>query len=101
MEHAWAVAVRTPCIERKVGQPQIKTPPKKKGHWDWRTYVIPVPHGGGLPSFPAKGVKSDADLPNRAALHVLDAAVSPGPDSSFYCFSKNTSHWNLYRIPVP
>ena len=73
----------------------------KKGYWDWRTYVIPMPHGGGLPSFPAKGVKFDADLPNRATLHVLDAAVSPGPDASVYCFGKNTSHWNLYRIPVP
>ena len=73
----------------------------KKGHADWRTYVVPMPRRGGLPSFPPKGVKSDTDLPNRAALQVLDGAVAPGPDSSSYCFGKNTSHWNLYRIPVP
>jgi eukaryotic-like serine/threonine-protein kinase len=26
----------------------------KKGHADWRTYVVPMPHGGGLPSLPPR-----------------------------------------------
>ncbi len=61
-----------------------------KGHSDWRTYVIPIPRGGGLPSFPAKGVHSEADLPNRAALQVLEELVSPGPDSSLNIASAKT-----------
>ena len=72
-----------------------------KGRSQWRTYVIPLPHGAGLLRFPAKGVQSDADLPNRAALQVLEEFISPGPNSSLYCFGKKSSHWNLYRIPVP
>ncbi len=67
----------------------------------WKSYVIPLTHGDDFPRFPAKGVDSEADLPNRAALQVLEGQVSPGPNSSTYCFSKTISHWNLYRIPVP
>ena len=75
--------------------------PSMKGGAQWRTYVIPLPHGGGVPQFPAKGVQSDKDLPNFAALPFVDEEIFPGPDSSLYSFSKRNSHWNLYRIPTP
>lgn len=41
--------------------------PTMKGGSQWRTYVIPLSRGS-LPSFPAKGVQSDKDLPNLATL---------------------------------
>ena len=72
-----------------------------KGGPQWRTYVIPLSRGVDLPPLPAKGVQTDADLPNRATLQVLEEVISPGPNSSLYCFAKSSSHWNLYRIPVP
>ena len=34
------------------------------------------------------------------ATQVLEGAVSPGPDSSRYAFSKRISDRNLYRIPL-
>ena len=49
----------------------------------------------------AKGVQSDKDLPNLATLQFVEEDIFPGPDSSLYSFSKRSSHWNLYRIPVP
>ena len=72
-----------------------------KGGAQWRTYIIPLPHGAGVPQFPPKGVQSDKDLPNLAALPFVEQDIYPGPDSSLYCFSKINSHWNLYRIPTP
>jgi len=75
--------------------------PPMKGGSQWRTYIIPLPHGGDLPSFPAQGIQSEKDLPNVAALPVVDHQIFPGPNSSLYSFSKRASHWNLYRIPVP
>jgi len=74
--------------------------PAMKGSSQWRTYVIPLSRGN-VPSFPAKGVQSDKDLPNLAALQFVDERIYPGPNSSIYSFSKHTSRWNLYRIPVP
>jgi len=75
--------------------------PSMKGGAQWRTYIIPLPHGAGMPIFPAKGVQSDKDLPNLAALQFVEQDIYPGPDSSLYSFSKRVSHWNLYRIPIP
>jgi len=74
--------------------------PSMKGGSQWRTYVIPLTRGN-LPSLPAKGVQSDKDLPNLAALQFVEERIYPGPNSSIYSFSKRNSHWNLYRIPVP
>jgi hypothetical protein len=71
-----------------------------KGSSQWRTYIIPLSHGT-LPAFPAKGIQSDKDLPNLAALQFVDEYIQPGPNSSVYSFGKRNSHWNLYRIPVP
>jgi eukaryotic-like serine/threonine-protein kinase len=74
--------------------------PTMKGGSHWRTYIIPLSHGT-LPAFPAKGVQSDKDLPNLAALQFVDEYIQPGPNSSVYSFGKRNSRWNLYRIPVP
>jgi serine/threonine protein kinase/Tol biopolymer transport system component len=75
--------------------------PSMKGSSESRTYIIPLPHGQEVPQFPAKGVDSDANMPNRASLQVLDQAIRPGPNSSIYCFSRHNDRWNLYRIPLP
>jgi eukaryotic-like serine/threonine-protein kinase len=64
-----------------------------------RTYVVPIPHGSDLPKLPTLGFQSEKEL-RAVATQVLDGNVSPGPDSSHYTFSKITSHWNLYRIPL-
>jgi hypothetical protein len=31
----------------------------------------------------------------------MEEAITPGPNSSLYCFGKTSSHRNLYRFPVP
>jgi eukaryotic-like serine/threonine-protein kinase len=65
-----------------------------------RTYVVPIPHGSDLPKLPKSGFQSEKEL-RAVATQVLEGAISSGPDSSRYTFSKESSHWNLYRIPLP
>jgi len=64
-----------------------------------RTYVVPIPHGGDLPKVPKSGFQSEKEL-RTVAKRVLEGNVSSGPDSSRYTFSKETSHRDLYRIPI-
>ncbi len=64
-----------------------------------RTYVVPVIHGSDLPTLPNSGFQSEKEL-RTVATQVLEGAISSGPDSSRYTFSKETSHRNLYRIPL-
>ena len=64
-----------------------------------RTYVVPIPHGSDLPKLPNSGFQSEKEL-RTVATQVLEGNVSPGPDSSRYTFSKETSHRNLYRVPL-
>jgi Tol biopolymer transport system component len=64
-----------------------------------RTYVVPISGGADLPNLPKTGFQSEDEL---RALHVpeIDAAASPGPNHLSYSFSKRSSHWNLYRLPL-
>jgi Tol biopolymer transport system component len=64
-----------------------------------RTYVVPIPPGSDLPKLPEGGFQSEKEL-RAVATQVLEGNASPGPDSSRYTFSKETSHRNLYRIPL-
>ena len=72
---------------------------RSTGSWEYRTYVVPLGRGADFPTLPNTGFQSEADL-SKAAVKVLEGSVSPGPNSSIYTFSKRTSHWNLYRIPL-
>jgi eukaryotic-like serine/threonine-protein kinase len=71
-----------------------------KGDLQWRTFIIPLSPGSDLPVLPASGIRSEKDLPNRATLQVVEGATKPGATGSVYCFSKNSAHYNLYRIPI-
>ena len=64
-----------------------------------RTYVVPILRGSDLPKLPSSGFQSEKEL-RAVATQVLEGAVSPGPESSRYTFSKITVHQNLYRIPL-
>jgi len=64
-----------------------------------RTYVVPIIHGSDLPKLPKSGFQSEKEL-RAVAMQVLEGSASPGPDSSRYTFSKETTHRNLYRIPL-
>jgi Tol biopolymer transport system component len=64
-----------------------------------RTYVVPIPQGSDLPKLPSSGFQSEKQL-RAVATQVMEGSVSPGPDSSRYTFSKETSHRDLYRIPL-
>jgi hypothetical protein len=66
---------------------------------DSRTYVVPVLRGSDFPKLPKSGFQSEQEL-RKVALQVFEGNASPGPDGSRYTYSKENSHWNLYRIPV-
>lgn len=75
--------------------------PSTKSSTDTLTYVVPLAQGAALPPFPAKGVRSEADLPNHASLQLIEESISRGPNPSIYSYSKRTAHSNLYRVPIP
>jgi|SRR6516165_3569491 len=64
-----------------------------------RTYVVPIPHGSDFPKLPLSGFQSEKEL-RAVATQVVEGAISSGLDSSRYTFSKETSHRNVYRIPL-
>ena len=70
-----------------------------KASSDYQTYVVPLSQGSDLPKVPSGGFQSDKDL-RKVATQVIDGALSPGPSSSSYTFSKRNSNSNLYRIPL-
>lgn len=82
------------------------TPDGKRMYFFWnsftgnaRTYVIPIPHGSDFPKLPNSGFQSEKEL-RTVANQVFEGALSPGPDSSSYAFSKGTARRNLYRVPL-
>jgi hypothetical protein len=67
-----------------------------------RTYVIPSQPGRLLPEIPASGFQPEANMRALPGIRIIEAAdVAPGPTSSVYAFSRETTPRNLYRIPVP
>jgi hypothetical protein len=64
-----------------------------------RTYVVPIVHGSDLPKLPKSGFQSEKEL-RTVATQVLEGSASPGQDSSRYTVSKETTHRNLYRVPL-
>jgi hypothetical protein len=71
-----------------------------KGDLQWRTFILPLPGGGDFPALPPGGLLSEKDIPNRANLQVIDGTAVPGPTASMYSYSKDSSHYNIYRIPL-
>jgi Tol biopolymer transport system component len=67
-----------------------------------RTYILPVTAGSMLPTVPAGGFRSEAELAAAPGVQVLPVAdVAPGTTSDIYAFSRLTVARNLYRIPLP
>ena len=67
-----------------------------------RTYVLPTRPGTMFPEIPAGGFRSEAQLGQVRGVRIIEAAdVSPGPTPDVYVFSRETTHRNLYRIPIP
>ena len=66
-----------------------------------RTYVIPLERGRLLPEIPAMGFQTEAEIARLPGVKIIEAAdVAPGPTSSVYAFSRETTQRNLYRIPI-
>jgi len=67
-----------------------------------RTYVIPLEPGRLLPEIRAGGFQTEAEIAKLPGVRIIEAAdVAPGPSSSVYAFSRETTQRNLYRIPIP
>jgi serine/threonine protein kinase len=66
-----------------------------------QTYVVPVQRGQPLPTMPATGFASPADMAAMPGARVIDAAdPAPGTTPDVYAFSRETVQRNLYRIPL-
>jgi hypothetical protein len=68
------------------------------------TLTIPVPAGKSMPDLPAAGLRSAAGWAELPGVKVIalppSTYVSPGPNFSFYVFSKTDLQRNLFRIPL-
>ena len=65
------------------------------------TYVIPLFPGEVLPPLPAGGVQSASEIPTlRGANLVPQERAFMSDDPSVYVFLRNTTHRNIYRVPV-
>lgn len=62
------------------------------------TYVFPLAKGADLPPLPAQGVQSEKDVPKN--VQVVHDLILGGPDAAHYSFSRRSSHYNLYRVPI-
>ena len=66
---------------------------------DLRITVAAEPATGEIP---ASGFQTEADVRALPGVTIIEATdVAPGPTSSVYAFSRETTQRNLYRIPVP
>jgi eukaryotic-like serine/threonine-protein kinase len=67
---------------------------------DTNSYALPVRRGFGLPDLPSPVIAGIDDLKKlRSAVvipHIVDSAFSP----SLYVYTVQTTHRNLYRIPL-
>jgi serine/threonine protein kinase/Tol biopolymer transport system component len=65
------------------------------------TYVIPLLAGEVLPPLPAEGVQTISQIPKlRGAQPVPQERAFMSDDPSVYAFIRNTTHRNIYRVPV-
>jgi Tol biopolymer transport system component len=65
------------------------------------TYVIPLFPGEVLPPLPAGGVQSASEIPAlRGAKLVPQERAFMSDVPSVYVFLRNTTHRNIYRVPV-
>jgi eukaryotic-like serine/threonine-protein kinase len=62
------------------------------------TYVVPVLPDVGLPRTPSAGIATKDDLANAKAIPWdVESALNP----SVYAYTRENTHRNLYRIPLP
>lgn len=67
-----------------------------------KTYLIPLAPGQMLPTIPAGGFQSRAEIARLPGARVIDVAdVAFAQTLDVYAFSRETTHRNLYRIPLP
>jgi eukaryotic-like serine/threonine-protein kinase len=76
----------------------LRLPAMKSSSGTFETFVLPLAKGADLPVLPAQGVQSQKDLSKAQVVRELALA---GPDAAHYSFSRRSSHYNLYRVPVP
>jgi len=67
---------------------------------DQNTYALPIRRGWAIPNLPSTGIVGIEDLkkakPTVVIPHIVDSAVSP----SLYVYTVQSTHRNLYRIPL-
>jgi len=76
----------------------LRLPAMKSPTGTVESYVFPLAKGVDLPALPAQGVQSDKDVPKT--VQVVRDSVIAGPDAGHYSFSRRSSHYNLYRVPI-
>jgi eukaryotic-like serine/threonine-protein kinase len=66
-----------------------------------RTYVLPVARGAALPFLPPGGFRTEAEIATVPGVEILQHGdIVFGPSPAVYAYSKVTTAYNLYRIPL-
>ena len=65
------------------------------------SYRIPVLHGTGLPSLPAKGFANVDELKDSKMNTFIPSSVDSALSPDVYAYTREDSRRNLYRIRLP
>lgn len=68
---------------------------------DTQTFLVPLAPGRPLPSLPAGGIKSKAELAGMKGVTAIAGYAAASPTPGVYAFRHISVHRNLYRIPLP
>ncbi|HEY5161862.1 MAG TPA: hypothetical protein VII81_02530, partial [Terriglobales bacterium] len=65
------------------------------------SFLVSIAPGKSLPTLPAGGIKSTADLKSMKGVVAIPLPITPSALPGVYAFRRVRVHRNLYRIPLP
>jgi Tol biopolymer transport system component len=66
-----------------------------------QTFALPVSPSTSLPTIPAGGFASTADLEKVGGSMAHNVVITPGPNPATYIEVRRSVHRNIFRIPLP
>ncbi|HKV25603.1 MAG TPA: protein kinase [Candidatus Acidoferrum sp.] len=64
------------------------------------TMVVPVSRDKSLPTLPAAGIQTRADIAGIRGARIFDGAIIPGPKAGMSASLHTDVHRNLYKVPL-
>lgn len=66
-----------------------------------QTVVVALESGTTLPPWPARGIRTRADVSSLRVTREINGWIYPSDTGSAYVFTRNTTQRNIHRVPLP